>query len=157
MHHARTHYVHIVCTSGHLLWRCSRRPITYSTLISTHVNLHQSSHSACYCYGIHIISWQDKWAKKKKQKQKGKQQLWFEPAVAPRQVPFSPDLPALPFKSYQLTEEEKGHQADSWLARMLWFFTRCRSTPEATPYVYCLQHAACHTKKSSTASEHWTR
>lgn len=66
MHHARAHYVHIVCTSGHLLWRCSKQPIIYSTLISTHVNLHQSSHSACHCYGIHIISWQDKWAQGKK-------------------------------------------------------------------------------------------
>lgn len=30
-------------TSGHPLWQCSEQPIIYSTLISTHVNPHQSS------------------------------------------------------------------------------------------------------------------
>lgn len=40
---AWAHYVHVACTSGHPLWQCSKQPIIYSTLISTHVNPHQSS------------------------------------------------------------------------------------------------------------------
>lgn len=67
MRHARAHYVHVVCTSGHPLWRCSKQPIIYSTLISTHVNPHQSSHSQGYHCGSHTASWQDMWRKYKKQ------------------------------------------------------------------------------------------
>ena len=43
MGRAWAHYIHVVCTSGHPLWQCSEQPIIYSTLISTHVNPHQSS------------------------------------------------------------------------------------------------------------------
>lgn len=58
MCHAWTHYIHGVCTSGHPLWRCSKQPIIYSTLISTHVNPHQSSHARGDCCGSHTASWQ---------------------------------------------------------------------------------------------------
>lgn len=56
---ARAHYVHVVCTSGHPLWQCCKQPIIYSTLISTHVNPHQSSRAVGYCCGSHTASWQN--------------------------------------------------------------------------------------------------
>lgn len=59
MCHAWAHYVHVVCTSGHPLRQCSKQPIIYSTLISTHVNPHQSSHAQGDCCGSHTASWQN--------------------------------------------------------------------------------------------------
>lgn len=59
MCHAWAHYVHVGCTSGHPLWQCSKQPIIYSTLISTHVNPHRSSRTRGRCCGSHTAGWQD--------------------------------------------------------------------------------------------------
>lgn len=75
---ARAHYVHVVCTSGHPLWQCCKQPIIYSTLISTHVNPHQSSRAWGYCCGRHTASWQSHL-----RKMKGHSWAWFEPAITP--------------------------------------------------------------------------
>lgn len=111
---AWAHYVHVGCTSGHPLWQCSEQPIIYSTLISTHVNAHQSSHAQGCCCGSHPASWQRARAAEE------------EPLLGliwtcrrTRQVPQSGLGPALPFKTDQTDPEEKGQQAESWLATIL--------------------------------------
>lgn len=82
MRHARAHYVHVVCTSGHPLWQYSKQPIIYSTLISTHVNPHQSSRTQSCCCGSHTASWQN-------HHRSMRRHPWtcFEPAVTPDWLP----------------------------------------------------------------------
>lgn len=150
MRHARAHYVHVVCTSGHPLWRCSKQPIIYSTLISTHVNPHQSSHSQGYRCGSHTASWQDTGRKYKKQLLG---LIWTcRHATA---GPPSPDCNQLsPSQPIIELQEKKVIGQTCRPAKMLWFFTGFGSTPEATRVSDSLQRNSCRGQKSGVASEH---
>lgn len=111
---AWAHYVHVVCTSGHPLWQCSKRPIIYSTLISTHVNPHQSSHARGYCCGSHTASWQNIRAKYEKTLLG---LIWT--CHRTRQVPPEWAVTSSPFQNWSEGPKEKGQQAESWLATIL--------------------------------------
>lgn len=137
MRRARAHYVHVVCTSGHPLWQCSQQPIIYSTLISTHVNPHQSSHARGYCCGSHTARWQDL------PRKSAKILLGLTRTCHHTRLVLRKGLePALPFKTDHAAPKEKGQQAGSWLATRLRLLTGPRNTPAAT----CL---SCTSKPNS--------
>lgn len=122
---ARAHYVHVVCTSGHPLWQCCKQPIIYSTLISTHVNPHQSSQAWGYCYGSHTASWQNHL-----RRMGGHAWAWFEPAIIPGRFPEKGLQPALLSELIKKSQKKKvnRHNADR---PQLFYFTCPRNTPEA--------------------------
>lgn len=111
---ARAHYVHVGCTSGHPLWQCSEQPIIYSTLISTHVNPHQSSPAQGDCCGSHAASWQDTQCE---QEETLLGLIWT--CHHTRQVPPDRAATSSPFQNWSGGPEEKGQQAESWLAAIL--------------------------------------
>lgn len=99
---ARAHYVHVVCTSGHPLWQCCKQPIIYSTLISTHVNPHQSSQAWGYCCGSHTASWQNHL-----RRMSGHSWAWFEPAIKPGRFPWKRAATSAPFQNWSRSPRRK--------------------------------------------------
>lgn len=139
MCHAWVHYVHVVCTSGHPLWQCSKQPIIYSTLISTHVNPHQSSHERGYCCGSHTASWQNI-------------RTTYEKTLLgliwtchhTRQVPPERAGTSSPFQNWSGDPKEKGHQAQSWLATVL--------DPWLVLGTHLKQHTSCSCKSTTVTT-----
>lgn len=122
---AQAHHTHVGRTSGHPLWQCSEQPIIYSTLISTHVNPHQSSPAQGDCGGSHTASWQDArpcrrrhfWA-------------WSEPAMASGRLPTRAATSS-PFPS-RPGAQRKRSTGSKLLGCNSWSSPRPRNTPEAT-------------------------